>query len=230
MRKGITMAENVFSTQGTRICRPTGKIRRENPRKGDRLMKERIGTVQNRKMRYALFATLGAILLATICAQVSFAKSPREIDASVEDCLERFYKQVKGAKEFAKTAKGLIVMPNVVKAGVFVGGQYGEGVLRVGGKTEGYYNLVAGSYGLTFGGQSQDIIIAFMTEEALKQFRESSGWEAGVDANVAMVNVGAGSDLTTTTVRDPVVGFVFDTKGLMADISLKGAKFTKLNK
>ena len=193
-------------------------------------MKEWIGTVRNGKMRYFFCAILGAILIATIPAGVSFAKSPREIDASVEDCLERFYKQVKGAKEFAGTAKGLIEMPNVVKAGFFVGGQYGEGALRVGGKTEGYYNLVAGSYGLTFGGQSQDIIIAFMTDEALKKFQESKGWEAGVDANVAMVNVGAGGDLSTTKAKDPVVGFVFDTKGLMADISLKGAKFTKLDK
>ena len=193
-------------------------------------MRERNGTVQNGRMRYIVGAMLGAILLVTIPAGVSFAKSAREIDTSVDVCLERFYEQVKGGKEFAKTAKGLLVMPNVVKAGFFVGGQYGEGALRVGGKTEGYYNLVAGSYGLTFGGQSQDIIIAFMTEEALKRFQESQGWEAGVDANVAVINVGAGGDVTTTTVRDPVVGFVFDTKGLMADISLKGAKFTRLVK
>ena len=193
-------------------------------------MKEWMRTVRNGRMRYALVAILGAILLATIPAGVSYAKSPQEIDTSVQVCLERFYKQVKGAKEFTKGAKGLLVMPNVVKAGFFVGGKYGEGALRVGGKTAGYYNLVGGSYGLTFGGQSQDIVIAFMTEEALKKFQESKGWEAGVDANVAMVNVGAGSDLSTTKAKDPVVGFVFDTKGLMADISLKGAKFTKLDK
>lgn len=193
-------------------------------------MRGRIHRLRNRRMRVALTAMLWAILLATVPAGMSFAKSPREIDTSVDVSLERFYQQVKGAKEFARTAKGLLVMPNVVKAGFFVGGQYGEGALRVEGRTVGYYNLVAGSYGLTFGGQSQDIIIAFMTEESLKRFQESQGWEAGVDANVAVINVGAGGDVTTTTVRDPVVGFVFDTKGLMADISLKGAKFTRLVK
>ncbi len=193
-------------------------------------MRERIGRLRNGSMRFALFAIVGAVLLATIPAEVSYAKSAGEIDASVDACLQRFYKQVKGAKEFAKTAKGLLVMPNVVKAGFFIGGQYGEGALRVGGKTEGYYNLIAGSYGLTFGGQSQDIIIAFMTKEALKQFEDSHGWEAGVDANVAIINVGAGGDVSTVTAQNPVVGFVFDTKGLMADISLKGAKFTKLKK
>lgn len=193
-------------------------------------MKEWMGKVRNGRMRYALVAILGAILLATIPAGVSYAKSPREIDTSVQVCLERFYKQVKGAKEFTKGAKGLLVMPSVVKAGLVVGGEYGEGALQVGGKTAGYYNLVGGSYGFTLGGQSQDILIAFMTDEALKKFQESKGWEVGVDANVAMIKVGAGGDLSTTTVKDPVVGFAFDTKGLMADLSLKGAKFTKLKK
>lgn len=193
-------------------------------------MKECIGTVINGRMRYALVAILGAIILAMIPASVSFAKSPKEIDASVDVCMQRFYTHVKGAKDFAKSAKGLLVMPNVVKAGFFIGGKYGEGALQVGGKTAGYYNLVGGSYGLTFGAQSQDIIIAFMTDEALKKFQGSDGWEAGVDASVAMIKLGAGGDLSTATVKDPVVGFVFDTKGLMADISLKGAKFTKLKK
>jgi lipid-binding SYLF domain-containing protein len=193
-------------------------------------MKRWLGMVGNGRIRHALIATLAGMLVATIGAGVSYAKSPREIDASVQDCLERFHKQVKGAKEFSKTAKGLLVMPNVVKAGFFIGGKYGEGALEVGGKPAGYYNLVGGSYGLTFGAQSQDIIIAFMTEEALKHFRSSEGWEAGVDANVAMIKVGAGGDLATITIGDPVVGFVFDTKGLMADVSLKGAKFTKIKK
>lgn len=193
-------------------------------------MKGRIGTARYIRPRQALFAVLAAIALSTVSAGASFAKSALEIDASVDASLQRFYDQVKGANEFTRTAKGLLVMPNVVKAGFFVGGQYGEGALRVDGKTAGYYNLVAGSYGLTIGGQSQDIIIAFMTEEALKQFQESSGWEAGVDANIAMIEVGAGRDLTTTNIRDPIVGFAFDTKGLMADISLKGAKFTKIKK
>ncbi len=193
-------------------------------------MGKRVGGAANGRMWHPLCAILGAIFLVTVFAGASLAKSAQEIDTSVDVCLERFYKQVKGAKELTGSAKGLLVMPNVVKAGFFVGGQYGEGALRVGGKTEGYYNLVAGSYGLTFGGQSQDIVIAFMTEEALKQFQNSAGWEAGVDANVAMVDVGAGGDFDTTTVRDPIVGFVFDTKGVMADISLKGAKFTKLKK
>jgi len=94
----------------------------------------------------------------------------------------------------------------------------------------GYYNLVAGSFGFTFGAQKMDIIIAFMTDDALKGFRRVAGWEVGVDGNVALVDVGGGKRLDTTTLRDPIVGFVFDAKGLMVDLSLKGAKFTKIKK
>ena len=144
--------------------------------------------------------------------------------------MKRFYKQVKGAKEFARGAKGLLIMPNVKKAAFIIGGEYGEGALRIGGKTVGYYNIVSGSFGLQIGAEAKDIIIAFMTREALNGFRGSDGWEAGVDGNVALITIGAGERVDTRTIKDPIVGFVFDVKGLMADISLKGAKFTKLNK
>jgi lipid-binding SYLF domain-containing protein len=162
--------------------------------------------------------------------QYAEAKTAGEINASVNAALNRFYRQVGGAKEFMAQAKAVLVMPNVTKAGFFAGGQYGEGALRIGGKTAGYYNLVAGSFGFTFGAQKMDIIIAFMTDEALHGFRKVDGWEIGIDGNVALITIGAGTRLDTTTARDPIVGFVFDAKGLMADLSLKGAKFTRIKK
>jgi lipid-binding SYLF domain-containing protein len=158
------------------------------------------------------------------------AKTAKEIDASVDVAIERFYKQVKGAQEFVKASKGMLVMPNIVKGAFIVGAEYGEGALRIGKKTVDYYNTVAGSIGFQIGGQKKDIILCFMTDGALKKFRESKGWEAGVDGNVALITVGAGERADTTTTKDPIVGFVFDAKGLIADISLKGAKFSKLDK
>ena len=178
--------------------------------------------------------SLGILLLITIFSVFSannlLAKTAKEIDASVDVAIERFYQQVKGAEQFVKASKGMLVMPNVVKAALIVGGEYGEGALRIGGKTVDYYNTISGSIGFQIGGESKDIILLFMTEEALKKFRGSKGWEAGVDGNVALISVGAGERADTTTTKDPIVGFVFDTKGLIADISLKGAKFTKLDK
>ena len=175
----------------------------------------------------ALLAGIGMLLFST---SASYAATAREIDTSVDVALERFYKEVKGAQEFAKSAKGLLVMPGVVKGGFVFAGEYGEGALRVGGKTVDYYNIAAASFGLTIGAQKKDIIIAFMTDAALKQFRGSANWEAGVDGNVALWDIGAGTRLDTTTMKDPIVAFVFDAKGFMADISLKGSKFTKLDK
>jgi len=177
----------------------------------------------------ALLAGMGLVLFSFSVA-ASYAGSAREIDTSADVALERFYEQVKGAKVFAKNAKGMLILPGVVKAGLGVAGEYGEGALRVGGKTVDYYNIVGASFGLTIGAQKKDILIAFMTDEALKQFRGSGGWEAGVDGNVALYDIGAGTRLDTTTMKDPIVGFVFDAKGFMADASLKGSKFTKLDK
>lgn len=158
------------------------------------------------------------------------AKTAKEIDVGVDVAIERFYKQVQGSRELAQKAKGMLVMPNVVKGAFIIGGEYGEGALRIGGKTVDYYNIVAGSVGFQIGGQSKDIILLFMTDEALKQFRASKGWEAGVDGNVALITVGAGERVDTTTAKEPILCFVFDTKGLIADISLKGAKISKLDK
>lgn len=152
------------------------------------------------------------------------------IEAQANAAMKRFYKQVKGAHEFASSAKGLLIMPSVKKAAFIVGGEYGEGALRINGKTVDYYNMVSGSFGFQIGAEAKDIVIAFMTQAALDGFRASRGWEAGVDGNVALITVGAGERMDTNTVKDPIVGFVFDVKGLMADISLKGAKFTKLDK
>jgi lipid-binding SYLF domain-containing protein len=184
--------------------------------------------MSNRKFPIVLGLMLMAVLLF---AGQSIAKmSAEEVDASVDAALERFYKQVKDAKEVVRQAKGMLILPNVKKGALIVGGEYGQGAMRIGGKTVEYYSMMSGSVGLQIGGQAKDIIIAFMSNEALKKFRESKGWEAGVDGNVALIKVGAGESAMTAMSKQPIAAFVFDVKGLMADMSLKGAKFNKLDK
>jgi lipid-binding SYLF domain-containing protein len=182
------------------------------------------------KIQWSIRVVVLITIISAFLSSYSLAKTAKEIDASVDVAIERFHKQVKGADEFIKTSKGMLVMPNVVKGAFIVGGEYGEGALRVGGKSVDYYNTISGSIGFQIGGQSKDIILLFMTDEALEKFRASKGWEAGVDGNVALISVGAGAQADTTTLKNPIVGFVFDAKGLIADISLKGAKFSKLDK
>jgi lipid-binding SYLF domain-containing protein len=121
-------------------------------------------------------------------------------------------------------------MPNVKKGALIVGGEYGQGAMRIGGKSVDYYSMVSASIGFQIGGQAKDVIFAFMSSDALKKFRNSKGWEAGVDGNVALIKLGAGESAITAMGKQPIVAFVFDVKGLMADMSLRGAKFNKLDK
>ena len=181
------------------------------------------------KIKWSIRIFLLITVMSVFLTGNLIAKTAREIDVSVDVAIERFHKQIIGAKELIKASKGMLVMPNVVKGAFIIGGEYGEGALRIDGKTVDYYNTISGSIGFQIGGEAKDIILLFMTDEAIQQFRASSGWEAGVDGNVALITIGAGERADTTTSKDPIVAFVFDAKGLIADISLKGAKFTKLN-
>ena len=157
------------------------------------------------------------------------AATKKEINASVDVALDRFAKGVKGSEEFLKAAKGLLVVPRVKQAGFIVGAKYGNGALRVEGKTVSYYNVAAGSVGLQIGVQESNILLCFMDEGVLKKFRASKGWQVGLDGTVALVNVGAGGSVDTTKLKEPIVGFVFGQEGLMAGVSLEGLKFTKIN-
>ena len=108
-----------------------------------------------------------------------------------------------------------------------IGGEYGEGALRVNGKTQGYYNSASGSIGLQIGLSSRSLVIMFMTDEALKKFTSSKGWEAGVDADVTVIDTGATGSFDTTTVKNPVIAFNLGESGLMAGVSLEGTKVSK---
>ena len=159
---------------------------------------------------------------------VSYGKTAEEINASANATTQQFKKDVKGADEFLKVAKGMLIMSDITKAAFVIGGQYGTGALRVDGKTVDYYSLVSGSLGFQIGAEKYDMVILFMTEEALKKFRSSEGWEAGVDGEITLIDVGAAGSVETLRSQHPVVGFVFDQKGLMAGVSIKGAKLTKI--
>jgi lipid-binding SYLF domain-containing protein len=175
------------------------------------------------------FATMLSIMVAlSIVDPVAGATTKGEIEASVTAAMTRFKKDIKGGTEYLKASKGVLVMPNITKAGFIVGGQYGQGALQVGGKTVGYYSLAAGSLGYQIGAEKYDMVILFMTDEALNKFRKSDGWEAGVDAEVTLIQVGANLSVETLRSQHPIAGFVFDQKGLMAGVSINGSKFTPI--
>jgi lipid-binding SYLF domain-containing protein len=180
-------------------------------------------------VKLALFVAFGLVLAAAL-PRSSAAASAVEIDAEVDAALIRFYEEVPVARDLAKKAKGILIFPSVVKAGFGVGGEYGEGALRVGGRSVAYYNTAAASIGFQIGVQSRAEVLMFMTRDALDRFRASDGWEVGVDGSVAVVKVGVAGEIDTNTISDPVIGFVFGEQGLMANLSLEGAKITQLDK
>ena len=200
--------------------------------KGDQTMKTRT-QVKSTPISYVFLMT--AFIAANLCLVslphiASAAATAKEIDASADAAMDRFYKIVKDAKEVVQRSKGMLILPNVIKGAFIIGGEYGEGTMRIDGKTVDYYNIISVSVGFQIGGQAKDIIFAFMSSDALHEFRNSKGWEAWVDGNVALIKIGAGESAITAMGEERIVAFVFDVKGLIADISLKGAKFNKLDK
>ena len=168
-----------------------------------------------------------AILIAPNSAH---AASAAEIDLDVDSALLKLYEKTPAAKELSKVAKGILVFPSIIKGGFIVGGQYGEGALRMEGKTAGYYNTAAASYGLQAGAQSFGYALFFMTDKALDYLNKSEGWEIGVGPSVVVVDEGFARSLTTTTAKSDIYAFFFDQKGLMAGLGLQGSKITKIDK
>lgn len=171
-----------------------------------------------------------ALMLAAVAPRGAAAASGYEIDADVDVALQRFYREVGGARDLVRDAAAVLVFPSVVKAGMGFGGEYGEGALRRGRHTEAYYNTVSASFGFQLGVQARTVIILFMTEEALESFRRKHGWKVGVDGSVALVTVGVGGAIDSNQIRKPVIGFILDQKGLMYNLTLEGTKITRIDR
>jgi lipid-binding SYLF domain-containing protein len=157
------------------------------------------------------------------------AAKRRSLNTDADATLGRLYDTAHSSRQIVGRAKGVLVFPSVIAAGFWVGGQYGEGVLRVNGATTGYYSTTSASVGLQIGAQSKAIIFLFMAQSALDQFRNSNGWSAGGDASVALLKVGANGDIDTNTAQAPIEAIVLTNSGLMANLSLEGTKVTRLD-
>jgi lipid-binding SYLF domain-containing protein len=170
-----------------------------------------------------LFSTL-----SIVGSSPGHARSAPEIDAEVGATLREFEWRIGGARELLVKATAVLVFPTVIKAGMGIGGEYGEGALLIRGRTAGYYNTVAASFGFQLGAQARSVIIAFMTPEALTDFRRARGWKVGVDGSVALITVGIGGSIDSSKIVSPIVGFIFDGKGLMYNLTLEGSKITRI--
>ena len=170
-----------------------------------------------------VFAALAALQGAANAASKS------KIDRRTDNALAEFRENISGADSVLARASGVLVFPSVKKAGIGIGGEYGEGALRVGGRTVGYYSTAAASIGFQLGAQARTQLIVFFDQKALEKFQLSDGWEIGVDASVAVLTVGAGGSIDATQINAPIAAFVFGEKGLMYNLSLEGSKITEIH-
>ena len=153
-----------------------------------------------------------------------------EIDRDANIAVDLLTKEIEGSSLFLNQAYGYLVFPRVVKVGMGIGVETGEGVLRVSELNEDYYRITSGSLGFQVGAQAKAIVIAFMTEDILNNFRNNPGWKVGVDGHITIIDKGLGATINTDNVLDPIVAFIFDSRGLMYSLTLEGSVFTKLDK
>jgi lipid-binding SYLF domain-containing protein len=180
--------------------------------------------------RYAISLVVMMTLALLGGTPSGHAASGPQIDADVRETLSRMFRQIPGTRDLANRAAGILVFPTVVKAGMGIGGEYGEGALHIGGRTAGYYNTISASIGFQLGAQARSVVIMFMTPEALAGFRRVEGFKVGVDGSVAIITIGAGGAIDTNTVTAPVIGFILDPKGLMYNLTLEGSKISRISR
>ena len=189
--------------------------------------------MQRRPLTTAATATALAFLLLAGCTtnrgpSASAAEQEQRIDNGVETTMATLYSSAPGSRELAAKARGILVFPRVLAAGLVVGGEYGRGALQVGGRTRGYYRMTGLSVGLQAGAQSKALVFMFMTQDALDRFVSGSGWTVGADASVALLKLGANGTVDSSGTTSGVIAFALTNEGLMAGATVDGTKVSKL--
>jgi lipid-binding SYLF domain-containing protein len=185
--------------------------------------------MRNRPSFYSRLLFAAAAALAVLPMPAS-AQGRAALDSDAKRTYDKLIASVPAAKAVAKRATAVLVFPKITKAGLMVGGQYGEGVLMRRGKPVAYYSTAGASYGLQAGAQQFGYALFFMNDGALKALTESSGLEVGVGPSVVVVDQGMAKSATSITMQDDIYAFIFSQRGLMAGLGLQGNKITKLAK
>jgi lipid-binding SYLF domain-containing protein len=182
-------------------------------------------------MNKRLFISLAvATFIGSACAtkDPDVAAQLRALDAQADTALAALDSQVPASRELVAKARGVLIFPEVKTAGLVIGGSWGEGVLRSGGSTTGYFRTGGASVGLLAGGDSKAVYVLFMTQEALDKFNRGDGWTVGADASVTFATYGSNASVDTRTGQHPVIGYVLTNSGLLLNVSLDGAKVSRL--
>jgi lipid-binding SYLF domain-containing protein len=175
------------------------------------------------------FVITGAsVPLVAACGNGINSRGSQRIDARVDAAQEFMFREVPGSEELAFNANGMLVMPLITEAGFGFGGSYGRGALRINGTTVDYYSAVAGTFGLQIGAQQYAHTLFFMTDRALQDFRNSTGWAVGGDVRYAVVDRGGSLGIDTNTLTDPVIAVIYGQAGLIVGATLDGTRYTRI--
>ncbi|WP_260295392.1 YSC84-related protein [Sedimenticola hydrogenitrophicus] len=175
-----------------------------------------------------MVATLSIFSLGIM--NTASAATAEDLDKDSQQALQRLYKTNSLAEDISRTAKAILVFPNIVKAGLVFGGSYGEGELIKGSTVVDYYNSVSGSWGLQAGAQSYGYAVFLMTDAAVRYIEKTDGWEIGVGPTIVVVDEGIAKNLSTSSLKDDAYAFIFSQQGLMAGVSIEGTKITKISR
>jgi lipid-binding SYLF domain-containing protein len=176
---------------------------------------------------WARALTLAAALV--LAGNAALAATAQEIDRDSTAALQMLYANTPGAKDLGNQARGVLVFPNIVKGGFLFAAQFGDGALRQGGNTVGYYRSLAASYGFQAGIESFGYVLFFMDDASLQYLNNSDGWELGTGPTLVVLDEGFAKNFSTTTLQSGVYAFIFDQKGLMGGLGIQGSKITKIN-
>jgi lipid-binding SYLF domain-containing protein len=182
-----------------------------------------------RRNLLTLILATASIVSMGVMNQAS-AATAEDLDKDSRQALQTLYKTEPVAETLSRTAKAVLVFPNIVKAGLVFGGSYGEGELIEGSKVVDYYNSVTGSWGLQAGAQSYGYAVFLMSDKAIKYVKETKGWEIGVGPTVVVVDEGVAKNLSTSSLKDDAYAFIFSQQGLMAGVSIEGTKISRINR
>ena len=180
-----------------------------------------------RRFVLAVIAAAG-FSLSAIFPDHAVAASAEELNTEADAALNRLQQSEPVTEKMIKNAKGILIFPDILKAGLLIGGATGEGVLRVGGKAEGYFRSTAVSYGLQAGIAKFGYVMFLMDDEALNYARSSKGWELGVGPNITVADAGIARKLSTSTVQEGIYVFFVNQEGFFAGAGIEGTKISRI--
>lgn len=178
---------------------------------------------------HALILAAASIVSMSLMTN-AIAATAEDLDKDSQQALQTLYKSQPVAETLSRSAKAVLIFPNIVKAGLVFGGSYGEGELIKGSKVVDYYNSVTGSWGLQIGAQSYGYAVFLMTDASVRYIEETKGWEIGVGPTVVVVDEGVAKNLSTSSLKDDAYAFIFSQQGLMAGVSIEGTKISRINR